>query len=326
MKLKKDNIILGIDTSCYTTSIAAISLNKQIVLNEKIMLKVDKGSKGLRQSEGVFQHISNLGKISENIEGKLKDYNIVGVCASSKPRPVEGSYMPVFTVGLNTAKFISSINNCPFFETTHQENHIKASLYEQGLADENRFIAVHMSGGTMEIVLVNRDDDLKYDFEIIGGTKDVSFGQLIDRLGVKLSYDFPSGKYIDKNACEFDGKIKEGLKTSVKEGFMNLSGIENQLNKIIDNEENVDEKYLSKLLMDTITRCIVKALDYLCKKYEINEVLFVGGVSASKYLSKNVKDKLVKSKIKAYFPEAFLATDNAVGCALIGFENLNLGE
>lgn len=326
MRLKQNNIILGIDTSCYTTSIAAISLSKKIILNEKIMLKVQKGEKGLRQSEGVFQHVSNLGKISENIADKLKNYNIIGVCASSKPRPVEGSYMPVFTVGLNTAKLISAINNCPFFETTHQENHIKASLYGQNLSNENRFIAVHMSGGTMEIVLVNRDNNFKYNFEIIGGTKDVSFGQLIDRLGVKLSYEFPSGKYIDKNACDFTGKIKEGLKTSVKEGFMNLSGIENQLNKIIDNEENADEKYLSKLLMDTITRCIVKAIDYLSQKYKVDEVLFVGGVSASKYLSKNVTDRLKKLKIKSYFPEASLATDNAVGCALIGFENLNLGE
>ena len=34
-----NNIILGFDTSCYTTSIAAITLNKEIILNEKIILK-----------------------------------------------------------------------------------------------------------------------------------------------------------------------------------------------------------------------------------------------------------------------------------------------
>ena len=40
MNLKQNNIIIGIDTSCYTTSIAAISLEKSIILNEKIMLNV----------------------------------------------------------------------------------------------------------------------------------------------------------------------------------------------------------------------------------------------------------------------------------------------
>ena len=40
MKSTRDNIVIGIDTSCYTTSIAAISLEKSIILNEKIMLNV----------------------------------------------------------------------------------------------------------------------------------------------------------------------------------------------------------------------------------------------------------------------------------------------
>lgn len=329
MKSNKDNIVIGIDTSCYTTSIAAISLNKEIILNEKIMLKVDKNLKGLRQSEAVFQHISNIGKISEDIKYILKNYNIVGICASEKPRPKEGSYMPVFTVGLNSGKLLSSTHNCPFFKTTHQENHIEASLLGKNLYNKNKFIAVHMSGGTTEIVLVSKNELNKYEFKIIGGTKDISFGQLIDRLGVNLGYDFPCGKYIDKKAFEFEVKIEKGLKTSVKEGYMNLSGIENQLNKIINSKEHVKDTqkaYLSKLLMEAIIRCMLKSLVYLCEKYETYEVIFAGGVSASKYISKNLTQKLRKYQIKTYFTEPNLATDNAVGCALIGIEKLSLGE
>lgn len=324
MKSNRDNIVIGIDTSCYTTSIAAISLNKQIILNEKIMLNVDKNSKGLRQSDAVFQHISNIGKISKNIEYKLKNHNIVGVCASEKPRPIEGSYMPVFTVGLNIGKLISATHNCPFFITTHQENHVQASLLKTSLSNKNKFIAVHMSGGTTEIVLVKKTE--KYEFEIIGGTKDVSFGQLIDRLGVKLSYDFPCGKFIDKEALKCNKKIEKGLKTSVKEGYMNLSGIENQLDKIIKQNKNLEKPYLSKILMEAIIRCMQKSLIYLCEKYNTYEVIFAGGVSASEYISKNLAHKLQKYKIKTYFTEPTLATDNAVGCALIGISNLNLGE
>lgn len=144
MKSTRDNIVIGIDTSCYTTSIAAISLNKEIIFNEKIMLNVDTNSKGLRQSEAVFKHVSNIGQISQNIAEKLRDYNIVGVCASEKPRPIKGSYMPVFTVGLNIGKLLSSTHNCPFFKTSHQENHIESSLLGKNLLDKNRFIAVHM--------------------------------------------------------------------------------------------------------------------------------------------------------------------------------------
>ncbi|MEW9080384.1 Kae1-like domain-containing protein [Terrisporobacter glycolicus] len=318
MTHKNNNIILGLDTSCYTTSIAAITFNKEIVLNEKIILKVKKDNKGLRQSEAVFQHVNNMGELSQIINNKLKNYNIVGVCASTKPRPVDSSYMPVFSVGYNFAKLLSSINNCPFYETTHQENHIEASLFSNNLESEDKFLAVHMSGGTTEILLVERKDN-NYKIEIVGGSLDVSFGQLVDRLGVRLNYNFPCGKYIDENALKCNEKIKNGLKTSVREGYMNLSGIENQINKII---HDYNEEYISKIFLDTLVRSMYKSLTHICEKYELKEVLFGGGVSASEYIKKELSEKLKRENIKAYFTDKEYATDNGVGCAIIGLNKM----
>lgn len=318
MTHKNNNIILGFDTSCYTTSIAAITLNREIILNEKIILKVKKDNKGLRQSEAVFQHVNNIGEMSQVINNKLKNYNIVGICASTKPRPVDNSYMPVFSVGYNFAKLLSSINGCPFYETTHQENHIEASLFNNDLENKERFLAVHMSGGTTEILLVEKKN-AGYNIEIVGGSLDVSFGQLVDRLGVKLNYNFPCGKYIDDNALRCKEKIQNGLKTSVREGYMNLSGIENQMNKIINDYDN---QYLSKILLDTLVRSMYKSLIYICDKYDLKEVLFGGGVSASKYIKKELSEKLRRERIKAYFTDREYATDNGVGCAIIGLNQM----
>ena len=316
MNLKQNNIIIGIDTSCYTTSIAAISLEKNIVLNEKIMLDVKDNSKGLRQSEGVFQHISNLGELSEKLKPLHDKYNIIGVCVSKKPRPIENSYMPVFTVGYNFGKAMANSLNCEFYETTHQENHIEASLLNNKIVNRDKFLSVHMSGGTTEVLLLSRaNKSIEYNIEIVGGTKDISFGQLIDRIGIKLGYKFPCGKYIDKNAIDCDRKILNGLKTSVKEGYMNLSGLENQINKIIDLE---DYKYISKLILDAVVRNMYKSLTYISKLYNINEVVFCGGVAASEYIKTNLSLKLRKEKIYSYFTKPEYSTDNACGCAIIG--------
>ena len=315
---QRNNIILGIDTSCYTTSIAAISLDREIILNEKIILKVKKDNKGLRQSEAVFQHVNNMGEISKSINENLKNYNVVGICVSTKPRPVDNSYMPVFSVGYNFAKLLSSINNCPLYETTHQENHIEASLFNNNLVNKNKFLAVHMSGGTTEILLVEKDGT-DYNIDIVGGSLDVSFGQLVDRLGVSLNYNFPCGKYIDDNALRCEEKIKEGLKTSVKEGYMNLSGIENQINKIIN---DYNKEYLSKILLDTLVRSMYKSLIYICNKYNIYEVVFGGVVSASGYIKKELSEKLKREKIKSYFTDKEYATDSGVGCAIIGLNQM----
>ncbi len=98
------------------------------------------------------------------------------------------------------------------FETTHQENHIAASLYGCKKEDLDRFISVHMSGGTMEILLTEKDNK-GYKTERVGGTKDISFGQLIDRVGVRMGHDFPAGKYIDEKALLCEEEVKNGLKT-----------------------------------------------------------------------------------------------------------------
>jgi N6-L-threonylcarbamoyladenine synthase len=322
MSFQENNIIIGIDTSCYTTSIAAISLGKNVIFNKKIMLEVKKDSKGLRQSEAVFQHVKNLGVIQEEIKEIIKNYEIVAICVSNKPRPIENSYMPVFTVGDNFAKLCSTMMKCELYETTHQENHIEASLFTNNIKNKEKFLSVHMSGGTTEILLCKSNkNDLGYSVEIVGGSKDISFGQLIDRVGVKMGYRFPAGKYVDKSAINCTKKIEQGLKTSVKEGYMNLSGLENQINKILNEK---DEEYICKLILDSVVRNMVKSIIYLSEKHSIDEVVFAGGVSASKYISKELILKLKKYKINAYFTDPEYCTDNGVGCALIGvnkFEN-----
>lgn len=313
-----NDIIIGIDTSCYTTSIAAISVNGEVLFNEKILLDVSTNNKGLRQSEAIFKHINNLGIISDKIKEKLKSKNIKAICVSKTPRPIENSYMPVFNVGYNFSKLLSSTNNCNLYTTTHQENHIKAGLFTNKLKNEDRFLAFHMSGGTTEILLVERVNNTeKYIIKIVGGTKDISFGQLIDRIGVKLSYDFPCGKNIDLGALKSAKRIEKGLKTSVKDGYMNLSGLENQVLKIID---LYDKDYISKLILDAIIRNIEKSLSYVCNKYNIKEVVFVGGVASSSYIKNNLQ-KRIKSNIDLYFTNPEYSTDNAIGCALIGLDN-----
>ena len=194
---------------------------------------------------------------------------------------------------------------------------LKRVFLTNKIKNEKQFLSVHMSGGTTEILLVNKES-LGYKIDIVGGSNDISFGQLIDRIGINMGYKFPCGKYIDEKALECNEKIEIGLKTSVKEGYMNLSGIENQVNKIINNHS---KEYICKLLLDTISRNLIKSLLYISEKYNIEEVVFAGGVSASKYISMKLKRELKKNNIIAYFTEQEYSTDNGLGCAVIGLKN-----
>ena len=50
---------LGIDTSCYTSSVA-VAEPGSILLEQRKVLAVSSGNRGLRQSEAVYQHIRIL--------------------------------------------------------------------------------------------------------------------------------------------------------------------------------------------------------------------------------------------------------------------------
>lgn len=83
-------------------------------------------------------------KLSEQID--FKDVKAVGV--STRPRCVEGSYMPVFLAGEGYAKVVANTLGVPLYEFSHQDGHIMAGIYSSGSFEllENDFISVHLSG------------------------------------------------------------------------------------------------------------------------------------------------------------------------------------
>lgn len=75
---------IGIDTSCYTTS-AACAENGSIVSDRRTMLRVASGERGLRQSDGVFQHVKNLGEIMPALMADADRAKIKGRCRKHAP-------------------------------------------------------------------------------------------------------------------------------------------------------------------------------------------------------------------------------------------------
>ena len=181
----ENEYVLGIDTSNYKTSIALVSADG-IAYDERRFLTVKEGELGLRQSEALFQHVKNLPEMFE----EMGAHNICAISYSSKPRPIEGSYMPCFLAGKSFAKSFASLSAIPAFAFSHQEGHIESAKYGLELGNTNEsFIACHFSGGTCEILLSDSNTIKK-----IGGSKDISFGQVLDRLGVELGLKFPCGE------------------------------------------------------------------------------------------------------------------------------------
>lgn len=301
--------VLGIDTSNYTTSIALVE-NGKILKSSRRILNVKCGERGLRQSEALFQHIKNLPVLMENM-GEL---NPEGVCVSTRPRSVEGSYMPVFKAGECVASCIASTYNIPMYTCSHQEGHIEAAYATSGM-DCEEFCAFHISGGTSEVLHITRKDD--YSIEKVGGSRDISLGQFIDRIGVASGIEFPCGACMDKLALA-SSKLNERIPTRVDGTWFNLSGQETYGVKMIESGYNQSD--ISYIAFMCVAKTIEKLLSNTIKEYNL-PVLITGGVACSEFVRQYIKLHFKCNNI--YFGNKEYSSDNAVGTALIGYNKMS---
>lgn len=224
--------------------------------------------------------------------------------------------MPVFNVGKGQAVIISRLLKADYCEFSHQEGHIGAGIIYNELKYSKRFMSLHISGGTTELLVVK---NLSYGFsiEIIGGTLDISVGQLIDRIGVEMGLMFPCGREMD--SLSQDGKpLNMKIPLSIKDNtWFNLSGMENYFKNLIHSNSYSIEDVLNTLF-NTISSYLLEIIIKGSKIYNCNDILITGGVSANRIIRENLMKKLVDENISAYFPDIRLCTDNAVGIAYLG--------
>ncbi len=301
-------IYLGIDTSNYTTSVAAVDGDK--VHSVRKILDVKEGERGIRQSDGVFQHMKLLPSLYRELAQTIDLSHAAAIGVSVRPRNAAGSYMPVFLAGSGYAQVISDTLKIPLFEFSHQDGHIMAGIFSSGgyelLNDE--FISVHLSGGTTEI-LKTIYKNCRFENEIIGGTRDISAGQYIDRIGVRLKMRFPAGKHMEKAAMSTEKYIR--LPVNTDGTYINFSGAETKASRMAD-ECDVNE--LAKGVLLSASEAIIRAVNCALEKYGLCRVLAVGGVASNSLLRQLMKEKINGT---VYFADKEYSTDNAAGIAVL---------
>lgn len=299
-------MIVGFDTSNYTTSVA--TYDNGIMCQEKQILMVKTGERGLRQSDAVFQHTVNIPLLID----KLDFSNITAIGVSTRPRNVQGSYMPCFLVGRTVAQSVSKIGNVPVFETSHQTGHILAALYSCNRLDliDKPFVAFHLSGGTTEVLLVQPDSEEIINADIISQSTDLKAGQAVDRTGVLLGLNFPCGAELDRLAEKSKKDFR--VKPSMLGMNCSLSGVENKVKKMIAAHENKED--IASFALNYVAQTVLAMLDAVYEKYGQLPVVFSGGVSSNRILRNTILNKY-----DTCFAEPAFSLDNAAGTAIYAY-------
>lgn len=296
---------LGIDTSNYRTSAAIYNADDYTWRNEGALLTVPENTIGLRQSEALFQHTVRL---HEKI-GALPQGALCAIGVSTRPRAVEGSYMPCFLAGESVARSAAHLLQIPLFTVSHQQGHIAAAALSAGQLPllERPFLAWHLSGGTSELLVVEPGADGLPDCTCIGGTTDLSAGQLLDRTGAALRLPFPSGAALDQMAAT--ATLEKGFRPKTTDCYFSLSGMQNQMERRLS---TLSPAQLARFVLETISNAVVSATKQAHEKYSY-PVLCAGGVMASQIIRARMQEQF--SDI--FFADPVLSGDNAVGVAVL---------
>ncbi len=298
------SFFLGLDTSCYTTSLGIVDAKGKPVLDLRKPLVVRAGEKGLRQSEAFFQHMNNLPQFFENKDFCRLIPAIKAVSASEKPRPSGNSYMPVFKAGESVGKVAANSMQAAYYPSTHQEGHILAGIVSAGSMWKN-FWAFHLSGGTTELLEVEIRGAV-LTVNKIGGGSDIAAGQFVDRIGVIYGLGFPAGPKLEAIARAAKGSCS--LPTAVKGNSVSFSGPLTKAERMTGNGPAEVFRAVEKCIASSIIAIIKNASGGSLKK-----ILFVGGVMANKFIKDTIAAALREHELA--FADLKYSGDNALGTA-----------
>ena len=306
--------ILGIDTSNYTTSAALLDLETGEVHQEKQLLPVKAGEAGLRQSDAVFHHTRQLPELLERLRPFLAENPVCAVSVSTRPRNVDGSYMPCFLAGVSAAEAFALARGIPLIRTTHQQGHAAAALFAAKGEEffREKTLLFHISGGTTDLLLC---DEVKH-IETLGTSSDLYAGQAVDRVGVKLGFGFPAGVEVSRLAAECDVTIKP--KSSVRGMECSLSGLENQCNALLTAGKS--PAYVCKYCLLCVADTVVKMTKAAQKEYPGLAVVCAGGVMSSDIIRSWVQQRLPQ----VYFVPGQYSSDNAIGVSILAAREAGL--
>ena len=193
-------------------------------------------------------------------------------------------------------------------EVSHQQGHVAASLWSAGRLDlmDQPHLAWHLSGGTTELLLVE-PEGRNVVCTKIGGTTDISAGQLIDRTGQLLQLSFPSGKHLD--ALSKEAVLKEVFPVKCSNMEFSLSGVQNKVQQF--HAKNGSPEETAAYALRCVAKAVYRATEQARDAYPGLPVVFSGGVASNSLLRE------VIAPLNPVFAQPQFSTDNAMGVAVL---------
>ena len=323
--MKRDFLVLGIETSCDETA-AAVLKNGREVLSNIVSTQID-----LHQAYGgVVPEVASrrhVELIIPVIDEALKEAKIsleeVDLVAVTYGPGLVGALL----IGISAAKAISYAQGKPLTGVHHIEGHIAANYIEHPNL-EPPFMCLVASGGHSHLVKV-----LDYDrYEIVGKTRDDAAGEAFDKVARAMGLGYPGGPLIDKLSKSGDPESILFPKTYFGEGIFDFSfsglktSVINYMNTAKMKEQEIKPEDVAASFQKAVIEVLTTNLMAAAKYHHMDKVVLAGGVAANTSLRKNIEKVAAKNHFQFFYPSISLCTDNAAMIACAGFYEFKKGN
>ncbi|MDQ0976719.1 N6-L-threonylcarbamoyladenine synthase [Neobacillus niacini] len=314
--MKKDQWIMGIETSCDETAVAIIKNGREIAANV-----VASQIESHKRFGGVVPEIASRHHVEQMtivIEEALKEADLtlpeLDAIAVTEGPGLVGALL----IGVNAAKALAFAHNIPLVPVHHIAGHI----YANRLVKELTFplLSLVVSGGHTELVYMKEQGH----FEVIGETRDDAAGEAYDKVARTLKLPYPGGPHIDRLAQEGSDTLNLP-RAWLEEGSydFSFSGLKSAVINTVHNAEQRGEiiapEDLAASFQQSVIEVLVKKTVKATEEYKVKQVLLAGGVAANKGLRKALEEAFsTKSDIDLVIPPLNLCTDNAAMIAAAG--------
>lgn len=318
----KDQIILGIETSCDETAVAIVKNGTEILANVVAsQIESHKRFGGVVPEIASRHHVEAITIVLEEaLETAGITYEDVDAIAVTEGPGLVGALL----IGVNAAKAICFAHDIPLVGVHHIAGHI----YANRLVQEMKFplLSLVVSGGHTELVYMEEHGS----FKVLGETRDDAAGEAYDKVARTLNLPYPGGPHIDRLAQEGSPVIKLP-RAWLEEGSydFSFSGLKSAVINTVHNAEQRGEKIepadlaasFQSAVIDVLITKTVKAAEEL----QVKQVVLAGGVAANKGLRQALQDQFADNpEVELVIPPLSLCTDNAAMIAAAGsvsFEN-----
>ena len=314
--MKRDLLILGIETSCDETAVAVIKNGREITANVVAsQIESHKRFGGVVPEIASRHHVEQITLVIEEAlnQAKLTFSEIDAIAVTEGP-----GLVGALLIGVNAAKALAFAHNKPLVPVHHIAGHI----YANRLVTELKFplLALVVSGGHTELVYMKEHGH----FEVIGETRDDAAGEAYDKVARTLNMPYPGGPHIDRLAQEGSPTI-DLPRAWLEEGSydFSFSGLKSAVINTVHNAEQRGESIapedLAASFQESVIEVLVKKTERAVAEYGVEQVLVAGGVAANKGLRKALEKTFsANSKIELVIPPLSLCTDNAAMIAAAG--------